>query len=83
MVARLSEAPSFPAQGMLGQVWGCGALNHRCLRGRVGSPLPSGEEGVVTPQAPFSVHLSRPTKVPSSLLLWFISIPALSTSEMK
>lgn len=41
MVARLSEAPSFPAQGMLGQVGGCGALNHRCLRGRVGSPLPS------------------------------------------
>lgn len=49
-------------------------------------PLPSGEEGVVTPQAPFSMHLSRPTKVPSSLLHCFISIPATTTfyfSEMK
>lgn len=66
MVARLPEAPSFPAQGMLGQVGAPWALNRGCLRGRVGSP--PGEERVVTPQAPFSTHLSRPTKLPSSLL---------------
>lgn len=43
MVARLPEAPSFPAQGMLGQVGAWWVLNRGCLRGRVGSPL--GEEG--------------------------------------
>lgn len=79
MVARLSEAPSFPAQGLLGQVGGWGALNRGCLRRRVGSPLPCpplGEEGVsrLRPllHAPLQTH-----KSPPSLLQRFISIPHL------
>lgn len=76
MVARLSEAPSFPAQGLLGPVGGWGALNHGCLRRRVGSPLPSpwggrgGHASGRLPHAPLQTHKSAP-----SLPHWFISIP--------
>lgn len=69
MVARLPEAPSLAAQGMLGQTEARWALNHGHLRGRAGSP--PRKEGVVTPQAPFSMHPSTPTKLPSSLLQFY------------
>lgn len=61
MVARLLGAPSFPAQGMLGQARAWWAMKHGCLWGRQAVPPQRGRGGHAS--GPFSTHPSRPARL--------------------
>lgn len=79
MVARLPEAPSLAAQGMLGQTEARWALNHGHLRGRAGSP--PGRKGWSCLRPPSPCTPPHPQNPPPPCYS-FIFLPAMTTNEM-